>query len=53
MAVAALAYDRLGADIAASSRPVLDDEGLAQPLRQPLTHQARQDVGRVAGSRRE
>jgi hypothetical protein len=38
------AYDRLGADIAAKARPVLDDEGLSEPLRQPLTDQTRGDV---------
>ena len=37
-------HDRLGGDIAAGARPVLDDEWLAEPLRQPLTHQARGDV---------
>ena len=48
MAVRGRAHDRLGADVAAGARPVLDDEGLAEPLRQPLTHQARHDVGRAA-----
>ena len=46
IAVRRRAHDRLGADIAAGARPVLDDEWLAEPLRQPLTHQARDDVGR-------
>jgi hypothetical protein len=41
-------HDRLGADIAAATRPVLNDEWLAQALRQPLTHQACEDVGRPA-----
>ena len=45
-------HDRLGADIAAGTRPVLDDEWLAKPLRQPLTHQARDDVVRAAGGKR-
>ena len=40
-------HDRLGADIAASARPVLNDEGLAEPLRQPLPYQAREDVVRA------
>src|SRR5262249_54202113 len=49
--------DRLGsyrsrtapaADIAAATRPVVDNKLLAEPLRQPLTHQARRDVGRAA-----
>src|SRR5262249_39699038 len=43
------AYDRLGADIAGGTRSVLDDEGLAKMLRQPLSHQARDDVIRPAG----
>src|SRR5260221_4264296 len=38
-----------GRNIAASTRPVLDDEGLTQTLGQPLSYQARGDVGR-AGS---
>ena len=49
IAVGGRAHDRLGADIAAGTRPVLDDEWLAKPLRQPLTDQAREDVGRAAG----
>src|SRR5262249_56885655 len=32
-------------------RPVLDDEWLTKPLRQPLTHQARDDVVSAAGSK--
>ena len=44
IAVRGRAHDRLGADIAAGARPVLDDEWLAEPLRQPLAHQARDDV---------
>ena len=42
IAVRGRAHDRLGGDIAASARPVLDDERLAEPLRQPLTDQARE-----------
>ena len=49
IAVRGRAHDRLGADIAAGTRPVVDDELLAEPLRQPLTDQARDDVGRAAG----
>src|SRR5712691_1664203 len=41
--------DSLGADIAAGAWPVVDDEGLAEPVRQPLTHQAREDVVWSAG----
>jgi hypothetical protein len=35
--------------VAAGARPVFNDELLAEPLRQPLPDQAREDVGRVAG----
>jgi len=48
MAVRRRAHDRLRADRAAGARPVLDDEGLAEPFRQPLSHRARHDVGRRA-----
>src|SRR6266404_7845790 len=40
---------RLGADIIARARLVLDDELLAQPLRKPLRDDARRDVGAAAG----
>src|SRR5262249_42069580 len=50
VAVRRCAHDRLGADIAAATRSVLDDELLAQALRQPLTHQASEDVGRTGRS---
>src|SRR6516164_1064445 len=49
MAVGGRTHDRLGADVARSARPVLDDEWLAEALGQPLTDQAREDVGRAAG----
>src|SRR5262245_16016240 len=39
MAVGWRTDDHLGADITAGTRPVLDDEWLTKPLRQPLTHQ--------------
>src|SRR6266436_1833935 len=42
---------QLGRDVGSRARAVLDDERLAQPLRQPLPHQARNDV--VAAGRRE
>ena len=32
------ANDRLGSNIVACTRPVFDDEGLAQAIRQPLAH---------------
>src|SRR6516162_3574679 len=44
-------YNGLGADIAGSTRPVLDDEWLAEPLRQPLRDQACDDVGRPASGK--
>jgi hypothetical protein len=50
VAVRRCAHDGLGADIAAAARPVLDHEWLAKPLRQPLTDQTGDDVGRSAGS---
>ena len=43
------AHDRLGSDIVAAARPVLDDELLAKPLRQPAGKQARRDIGRAGG----
>src|SRR5262249_56537762 len=43
------AHDRLGGDIAGSTWPALDDEWLAEALRQPLSHKARDDVGCAAG----
>ena len=51
VAVRSRAHDRLGGDIAACARPVLDDELLAEPLRQPLTDQTREDVVRAAGGK--
>src|SRR5262245_8779108 len=44
-------HDRFGSDIGAGSWAVLDDEWLAEPLRQPLTHQARKEVGRTGRGR--
>ena len=44
-------HDRLGGDIAGRARPILDDKLLTEPLRQPLTHQAREDVGRAPGGK--
>jgi len=49
MAVGGRTRDRLGADVARSARSVLNDEWLAEALGQPLTDQARDDVGRAAG----
>jgi len=51
IAIRRSAYDRLGRDIAARTRPIVDDELLAEPLRQPLSHEARNDVVRAAGGK--
>src|SRR5262249_9790353 len=40
-------------DIAGGTRPIVDDYRLAEPLRQPLTDQACDDVGRAAGRKRD
>src|ERR1700746_4147026 len=48
VAVRRCAHARLGADIAAAARSGLDDELLAEPLRQPLTHRTRGDVAPTA-----
>ena len=37
-------HDRLGGDIAAGTRPVVDEELLTETVREPLSHQARDDV---------
>src|SRR5262249_60990615 len=37
-----------GAVMAAGPRPVLDDELLTEPLRQPLSHQAPEDIALAA-----
>ena len=42
-------HHRFGADVGTRARPVLNDEGLAEPFRQPLAHQACGDVGRATG----
>ena len=49
IAVCGRPHDRLGSDAVAASRPVLDDEWLAEPLRQPLAQQACEDVAGNAG----
>src|SRR5215813_195380 len=43
-------HDRLGADIASATRPVVDNKLLAEALRQRLTYQAREDVARTRRS---
>jgi hypothetical protein len=42
-------HDGLGGDIGACTRPVFNDERLAEPLLEPLSDQARADVRRTAG----
>src|SRR5437870_2351476 len=49
MAVRRCTYDCFGTDIATSARPVFDNEWLAELLRQPLSHHARERVLRAAG----
>ena len=44
IAIGGRTNDRFGGDIGACARPVLDDEWLTEPFRQPLTHEAREDV---------
>src|SRR5262245_44162495 len=51
VAVCGRAHDRLGGDIAAATWPILHDELLTKPLRQPLSDQAREDVLRTAGGK--
>src|SRR6516165_8313549 len=52
VAVRRCAHDVLGADIADAARYVLDNKLLTEPLRQPLTQQTRDDVGRPGRSER-
>src|SRR6516162_2217907 len=42
-------HDGFGRDVAACPGPVVDDERLAESIRQLLTQQPRDDVGRAAG----
>ena len=42
-------HDKLGADIAGAAGPVIDDELLAEMLRQRIRQQPRGDVGSDAG----
>ena len=46
------AHDCLSADIAAGAGTIFNDELLTQPLRQPLPHEPRSNVGRTSGSER-
>jgi hypothetical protein len=44
-------HDCLRGDVRSSARAVLDDELLTEPLRKPLTYQARGNVGRSGRSK--
>ena len=46
-------FFEFGADIGAGPRPVLDDEGLAEAFRKPLTHQTCDDVVSATGCIRD
>jgi hypothetical protein len=50
IAVGRRSHDRLGSNIASATRPVLYEEWLTESVRQPLTHEARDNVGRASGS---
>ena len=45
VAVSRRVHDRLGGDVATGARSVLDHDGLAKTLRQPLSEEARGDIG--------
>src|SRR2546430_17017579 len=51
IAVGGCIHDRLGGNIGASTRPVLNHELLVEPLRQPLADQACHDVGATSGGK--
>ena len=51
VSVSGRAHHGLCADVASGARSILGNEWLPKPLRQPLPHEAREDVG--AASRRE
>src|SRR5262245_2378697 len=51
VAVGGRPYDRLRADIAAGTWPVLDNELLTEPLRQALTDHAGDDVSGASGGK--
>ena len=49
MAIGGRSRNRLGSDTPAGTRPVFDDDGLPEALRQPLTYQACNDVASSGG----
>src|SRR5262249_36813079 len=51
VAVRRCLHHRLGADVAAGARPVVDEELLTKTLRQPLAEEPRDDVGPPTGGR--
>jgi len=53
MAVRGRPRRHLGADVVAAAGPVLDHEGLPEPLGQPLRNEARDEVGAAAGRGRD
>src|SRR5262249_44866112 len=44
-------HDRFGPNVATCARPIFNHERLTEALRQPLTHQARDDIDCATGSR--
>jgi hypothetical protein len=44
-------HDRLSANVATGTGPVLDDKWLTEPLRQLLTDEARENAGSAAGAK--
>src|SRR5262245_59244809 len=49
IAVRRRAHDRFGGEIGSGTWAVLDNKLLAEPLREPLTYQAGEDVSRACG----
>src|SRR4051812_29677279 len=49
VAIGGCLHNCLSADIVATAPAVLNDEWLAEPLRQPLPNQARKDIARAPG----
>ena len=51
VAVGRRAHHSLGGEVGAGPRPVLNDKLLTEPLRQPLSHESREDVSAGAGGK--